>query len=49
MNLGFSTDHEALREQLRKLLTRAERRPPADTPWHEPPDAPLWQALAEGG
>lgn len=49
MNLGFTTDHEALREQLRKLLAHAERRPPADTPWDEPPDAPLWQSLAEGG
>jgi acyl-CoA dehydrogenase len=50
MNLGFTTEHEALRGELRKLLAHAERHPPADAGGGaEPIDAPLWRALAAGG
>jgi alkylation response protein AidB-like acyl-CoA dehydrogenase len=48
MNLGFSTEHETLRGELRKLLARGDRRNAAGVPG-EPSDLPLWQALAAGG
>lgn len=48
MNLGFTTEQESLRGELRKLLARAERRP-ASPMAGEPVDAALWRALATGG
>jgi acyl-CoA dehydrogenase len=48
MNLGFTSEQEALRTEVRKLLARAERRPAAPAAG-EPADAPLWRALASGG
>jgi acyl-CoA dehydrogenase len=49
MRLGFTPDHAVLREELRKLLSRAERRVPTGAAGSEPADAALWQALAQGG
>jgi alkylation response protein AidB-like acyl-CoA dehydrogenase len=47
MILGFTAEHETLRQALRPLLARAQRHLlPAGT---GPVDAALWQALAEGG
>lgn len=49
MNLGFTSEHESLRDDLRKLLARAERHLSSGTAGSEPADAELWQALAAGG
>jgi len=49
MNFGFTPDHALLRDELRKLLSQAERRVPAGSASSEPADAPLWQALARDG
>jgi len=47
MKLGFSAEHEAMREALRPLLARADRR--AAHGEAAPVDGALWSALAEAG
>ncbi|HEV8692150.1 MAG TPA: acyl-CoA dehydrogenase family protein [Ideonella sp.] len=49
MNLGFTTEHELLRGELRKLLALAQRHLPEAAGAGQPTDAALWQALAAGG
>jgi acyl-CoA dehydrogenase len=49
MNLGFTAEHEAMRDELRKLLAHAEHHLPPQVGHAEPADARLWQALADGG
>jgi len=49
MNLGFTPDHAVMRDELRKLLARAERHLPAASDCSEPADTTLWQALAGAG
>lgn len=51
MNLGFSADHEAMRQEFRKLLAQAHPRTAIDAPRDATGigDAPLWRQLAEFG
>jgi acyl-CoA dehydrogenase len=49
MNLGFTAEHESMRDELRKLLAHAEHRLPPQAGHAGPADAALWQALAKGG
>jgi alkylation response protein AidB-like acyl-CoA dehydrogenase len=51
MNLGFSAEHEAIRDEFRKVLAGADPRAGFEAEQGAAPlgDAPLWQRLAELG
>jgi acyl-CoA dehydrogenase len=51
MNLGFSAEHEAIRDEFRKVLAGADPRAGFEAEQGVAPlgDAPLWQRLAELG
>ncbi len=49
MNLGFTMEQESLRDELRKLLSRAQRHLPPAADACAPMDAALWRSLAAAG